>query len=158
MSGEGAESQTKLKEGTSSDVFSEGIFQLLKPIVTECESKMQNVYRSQNELTEQIETLSKELDKFVETSQTSSLIFQQPMQSLQQSKQRLNNINRILGDVRDRLDRMEKIAANDGSTSTPLSNVFSSFFRSSSSSILSPSPQATTPLQSSAASDRPSNP
>ena len=48
-----------VKEKTSStDVFADGIIQLLRPIVVDCDSKIQAVFVSQNELSDQIDQLA----------------------------------------------------------------------------------------------------
>eukprot|EP01117_Protostelium_nocturnum_P000962 TRINITY_DN11290_c0_g1_i1.p1 TRINITY_DN11290_c0_g1~~TRINITY_DN11290_c0_g1_i1.p1 ORF type:complete len:194 (+),score=64.01 TRINITY_DN11290_c0_g1_i1:53-583(+) len=150
MSSENAPDQSKEQ---SIEALADGLFQMFQPIVLDCESKMQNVFKSQNELSLQIDSLSKELERFIQSSQTSSVVFTTPMQTLNKSKQRLTTINSTLNGIKERLDRMEKIATTESSSMLGMGSMFSSLFGGSS----KPSPSNTSSSNLSAASPSSSN-
>jgi hypothetical protein len=45
-------------DATSTQMFADGMLQLLKPVVTECDTRMQAVFVSQNQLSDQIDQLA----------------------------------------------------------------------------------------------------
>eukprot|EP01119_Soliformovum_irregulare_P018422 TRINITY_DN5641_c0_g1_i1.p1 TRINITY_DN5641_c0_g1~~TRINITY_DN5641_c0_g1_i1.p1 ORF type:complete len:193 (-),score=33.72 TRINITY_DN5641_c0_g1_i1:100-678(-) len=107
--------------------FAEGLYNLLQPIVTECDQRMLAVFKSQSELSDQIDNLSRDLESFVQVSQNPSPALIAPVQTLMRSKQRLNSINNTLVSIKERLDRMEKLANPDnnaGKLPDVLSNIF----------------------------------
>jgi len=111
----------------STQIFADGLLKLLIPIVSETENSMQQVFKSQNELSEQIDTLTKELEKFMLTTQTAPPSMIGPVQTLTRARNKLNNINNTLNNIKERIDRMERMATSDNSGGIP--DVFSSLFK-----------------------------
>jgi len=153
----------KVKEST--DTFARGLFELLEPVVMECDARIQAVFQSQNDLSAQIDSLTKELEKFVAISAQPSPALVGPIQTLIKSKQRLLTINNTLTNIKDRLDRMEKIAAIDvgvpSAAMTPSTSLLSSFLGKSATSTppkLSPSLQTAPSSNSDNAFQQPTSP
>eukprot|EP01116_Phalansterium_solitarium_P003603 TRINITY_DN14416_c0_g1_i1.p1 TRINITY_DN14416_c0_g1~~TRINITY_DN14416_c0_g1_i1.p1 ORF type:complete len:187 (+),score=35.51 TRINITY_DN14416_c0_g1_i1:25-561(+) len=143
----------------STKVFANGLLAALTPVVTECDNHVAAVFKSQNELNEQIDILTRELEAFqaVQKSPAPSLVA--PLQTLNRSKQRLNNINATLLNIRDRLDRVERLANSDGSGARlpdVLSSIFSRVRKAEPQAAASaPTPAPAAPSTSDAAATRP---
>eukprot|EP01114_Cavostelium_apophysatum_P020629 TRINITY_DN6966_c0_g2_i1.p1 TRINITY_DN6966_c0_g2~~TRINITY_DN6966_c0_g2_i1.p1 ORF type:complete len:206 (-),score=11.02 TRINITY_DN6966_c0_g2_i1:52-669(-) len=112
----------------STDVFANGLIQLLKPIVIDCDTRIQAVFTSQSQLSDQIDELAAELERFVSLSQSPAPQLIGPVQTLIRSKQRLAGINSTLLAIRERLDRCEKIASSDSGSTSSFPDVFSNIF------------------------------
>jgi len=86
-------------------LMAEGLTDLLKPIVQECDERLRAVFASQSDLAKQIDALNSEIEKFMDISKTPAL--HPYVQKLTQAKQRLIGINATLTKVNARLDRMQ---------------------------------------------------
>eukprot|EP01130_Rhizamoeba_saxonica_P000244 TRINITY_DN10225_c0_g1_i1.p1 TRINITY_DN10225_c0_g1~~TRINITY_DN10225_c0_g1_i1.p1 ORF type:complete len:116 (-),score=17.29 TRINITY_DN10225_c0_g1_i1:48-353(-) len=96
----------------SNQAFSEGLMGVLKPVVEECDQRIQDVFVSQADLSQQIELLSDALSEFVDASNTPSL--NDYIQKLSQSRQRLDNINSGVHRISDRLNNIQKSLKIEG--------------------------------------------
>jgi len=88
------------------DILAQGIIQLLTPVVTECDTRVQEVLTSQSELTAQIDLLSEELTKFMDVSKMPHLT--PYVQKLNNARTRMSNINATLTQINNRLDNIQK--------------------------------------------------
>jgi len=88
------------------DLFAQGLIQLLAPVISECDGRIQDVFTSQAELSQQIDLLSEELAKFMDVSKTPHLTSY--IQKLNNARARMNNINATLAQINSRLDKMQK--------------------------------------------------
>jgi predicted nucleic acid-binding Zn-ribbon protein len=86
-------------------LMAEGLTDVLKPIVQECDERLRAVFASQSDLAKQIDALNSEIEKFMDISKTPAL--HPYVQKLTQAKQRLIAINSTLTKVNTRLDRMQ---------------------------------------------------
>eukprot|EP01121_Diplochlamys_sp_Union-15-3_P002945 TRINITY_DN1277_c0_g2_i1.p1 TRINITY_DN1277_c0_g2~~TRINITY_DN1277_c0_g2_i1.p1 ORF type:complete len:136 (-),score=24.97 TRINITY_DN1277_c0_g2_i1:136-543(-) len=93
------------------DVFTIGIMRLLKPVVTECDTRIKGVFQSQSDLSAQIDRLSEELEKFMDLSKTPALA--PYVQKLVNARNRLNNINVTLSRIMDRLTNIQNTVENE---------------------------------------------
>jgi len=100
---------SKLRE--HAEMLAKGLYQVLEPVVVECDVRIQAVFKSQNELSNQIDTLTKELEHFSSISSSPGTALSGPVQTLVKAKQRLTSICATLSTIKERLDRMEKIAS-----------------------------------------------
>ncbi len=89
--------------------LSTGLYQLLAPIVPDCDARIQEVMDSQANLSNQIETLAADLDTFMTFTQTPPLAAH--LQRLLNARNRLVTINTTLLTI---MNRLYKIAAGVG--------------------------------------------
>lgn len=100
-------------------VFAQGLIQLLTPVITECDNRVQDVFTSQAELSSQIDVLSEglriqgylthqELAKFMDVSKTPHLT--PYVQKLNNARSRMTNINNTLTQINARLENIQKQA------------------------------------------------
>jgi len=89
---------------STSSSLSTGLFNLLSPVVAECDMHIASVVDSQQRLNTQIEDLAKELDHFMTFSQPPPLA--PHIQKLLNARNRLVSINTILVSMMGRLERI----------------------------------------------------
>lgn len=90
--------------GTEGQLLAAGLYQLLSPVVEECDARIQEVMDSQAHLSTQIETLAADLDHFMTFTQTPPLAAH--LQRLLNARNRLVTINTTLLTIMGRLDRI----------------------------------------------------
>jgi len=90
--------------GTEGQLLAAGLYQLLSPVVEECDARIQEVMDSQAHLSQQIETLAADLDHFMTFTQTPPLAAH--LQRLLNARNRLVTINTTLLTIMNRLDRI----------------------------------------------------
>jgi hypothetical protein len=90
--------------GTEGQLLAAGLYQLLSPVVEECDARIQEVMDSQAHLSQQIETLAADLDHFMTFTQTPPLAAH--LQRLLNSRNRLATINTTLLTIMNRLDKI----------------------------------------------------
>eukprot|EP01112_Ceratiomyxa_fruticulosa_P013407 TRINITY_DN3772_c0_g1_i1.p1 TRINITY_DN3772_c0_g1~~TRINITY_DN3772_c0_g1_i1.p1 ORF type:complete len:228 (-),score=67.97 TRINITY_DN3772_c0_g1_i1:98-682(-) len=108
----------------ANQVLSEGLLGLLKPVVMECDHRIQAVFDSQAALASQIDTLAAELDTFVNLTSIPPLA--PHLQKLQNSRNRLVAINTTLVNIMNRLDRINN-TINPKEKSSSEKKVFGGF-------------------------------
>jgi hypothetical protein len=90
--------------GSEGQLLAAGLYQLLSPVVEECDARIQEVMDSQAHLSQQIETLASDLDYFMTFTQTPPLAAH--LQRLLNARNRLVTINTTLLTIMNRLDRI----------------------------------------------------
>eukprot|EP00026_Physarum_polycephalum_P016305 Phypoly_transcript_17184.p1 GENE.Phypoly_transcript_17184~~Phypoly_transcript_17184.p1 ORF type:complete len:213 (+),score=67.94 Phypoly_transcript_17184:120-758(+) len=90
--------------GSEGQLLAAGLYQLLSPVVEECDARIQEVMDSQAHLSQQIETLAADLDYFMTFTQTPPLAAH--LQRLLNSRNRLVTINTTLLTIMNRLDKI----------------------------------------------------
>jgi hypothetical protein len=135
---ENTNTKTDTTKEDSSKILADGLLQLLQPVVIECDTRMNQVFKSQHLLADQIDELAKgkryqfpskplELEHFMVVAQKNPPPNLLPaIQTLVKARTRVNTLNNTLNTIKERLDRMEKIANSDASTALPLPDMFSS--------------------------------
>eukprot|EP01100_Stratorugosa_tubuloviscum_P000496 TRINITY_DN1112_c1_g1_i1.p1 TRINITY_DN1112_c1_g1~~TRINITY_DN1112_c1_g1_i1.p1 ORF type:complete len:134 (-),score=71.47 TRINITY_DN1112_c1_g1_i1:69-425(-) len=96
-------------ENIATQKFADGLLQFLTPIVQACDDQLLQLYVSQNTLASQICLLQIELEKFANLAQSPN--FQAYCSKLVIARQKLANLNQTLIAIMQRLDRLEKLAA-----------------------------------------------
>ncbi|EGC35434.1 hypothetical protein DICPUDRAFT_152229 [Dictyostelium purpureum] len=88
----------------SKAILANGLYLLLSPVVKECDAKIQEVYYSQKALSDQIDSLSRELDEFNNNAQVPPLL--PHIQKLLNARGRLLAVNSKLSLVMSRLEKL----------------------------------------------------
>ena len=91
---------------TTAPVFAQGLIALLQPVVVECDERIQAVMHSQRELSNQLDALSAELDRFMEVSKTP--LIGGYIEKLLRAKERMTGINVLLGNIQSRLEALQR--------------------------------------------------
>eukprot|EP01120_Amphizonella_sp_Union-15-10_P012834 TRINITY_DN5800_c0_g1_i1.p1 TRINITY_DN5800_c0_g1~~TRINITY_DN5800_c0_g1_i1.p1 ORF type:complete len:114 (-),score=18.60 TRINITY_DN5800_c0_g1_i1:44-385(-) len=107
------EQQSQQHEGIPSpqDVFALGLMRLLQPVVNECDTRIKGVFKSQADLSQQIDKLSDELEKFMDLSKTPALA--PYVQKLINARNRLTKINLMLGTIMERLTNIQTLVESE---------------------------------------------
>jgi seryl-tRNA synthetase len=120
----GSQSAPNIDMSTSSEkqdaavtALEQGLMNLITPVVRECDESIQSVYKTQEELSKQIDCLTEELETFLSVTQTPSLSVY--IQKLANTKSRITSLNFNLSRINDRLDRIH--ASLLSSPSEPIS-------------------------------------
>eukprot|EP01095_Lingulamoeba_sp_RSL-Kostka_P011908 TRINITY_DN463_c1_g1_i1.p1 TRINITY_DN463_c1_g1~~TRINITY_DN463_c1_g1_i1.p1 ORF type:complete len:112 (-),score=31.27 TRINITY_DN463_c1_g1_i1:138-473(-) len=104
------ELETNYNPQETTEIFANGLLEMLLPVVQETDNNIQKVFSSQELLNKEIQRLSSELEAFVGISQTPAL--NEYVHKLTQAKQRAENIQVVLLQIQERVSRMERIAIN----------------------------------------------
>ena len=81
------------------------MFELLQPVVVEADGRVQEVFASQQALTEQMNALTLELERLANATNTPLL--EPYVRKLNDSRRRVGNVNSTLTAIQERLDRMQ---------------------------------------------------
>eukprot|EP00300_Choanocystis_sp_HF-7_P018760 c2012_g1_i1.p1 GENE.c2012_g1_i1~~c2012_g1_i1.p1 ORF type:complete len:166 (-),score=35.65 c2012_g1_i1:381-878(-) len=92
------------KPAEAAEQIAQGLYELLKPVVLECDARVQAVFASQSALSSQMDTLSRELDTLLSSSEMPVLT--PYARKLAESRRRIASVNTTLLLIQDRLDRM----------------------------------------------------
>jgi hypothetical protein len=89
-------------------------FAQMKPVVEECDLRVHSVLKSQHDLSNSIEHLASELDRFMGLcgEQREALAFDPYVEKLNGCKSRLVSVNATLNAVEQRMQRMQRQLGN----------------------------------------------
>ncbi|KAL9658485.1 hypothetical protein ABK040_006025 [Willaertia magna] len=92
----------------SEQAFASGMLEVLEPLAAQYDIKIRDIQLSQTQLSEQIDSLSKQLDQ---CQQEAQFVDVSPyLVKLTNSRKRVINISTTLGHISDRLARLNKLA------------------------------------------------
>jgi len=99
------------EQNPSADTFANGLMQLLLPVIQDSDSHIRAVMDSQNALSQQIDLLNYELQKFAAISQTPVLT--PYVTKLADSRRRIFALNTTMTTINERLDRLLQQASGE---------------------------------------------
>ena len=138
--------------GTEGQLLAAGLYQLLSPVVEECDARIQEVMDSQSHLSQQIETLAADLDHFMTFTQTPPLAAH--LQRLLNARNRLVTINTTLLTIMNRLDKIS--VGVDPQVKDRKKSISGLFNKKKDSQNLPPPQQPSTPILSQQVTQQPS--
>ncbi|GAM24750.1 hypothetical protein SAMD00019534_079250 [Acytostelium subglobosum LB1] len=121
-----------------------GLYLLISPVVKECDAKIQEVYQSQKNLSEQIDSLSNQLDQFNSLTQIPTL--HPHIQKLLNARGRLLAINSKLTVIMGRMDKLSATVLQQQQQKTSVTDRISGFFKSSNKPATPTKPQQNAPV------------